>query len=281
MPVQQHKPTSAGRRRSSGDTFSDITKTTPEKSLTRPLKKNAGRNNQGKITVRHRGGGAKRRYRVVDFKQQRVDEPATVIAIEYDPNRSARIALIEYGEGDRSYILAADGLTVGDTIVVASGAQDLRPGNRLELGHIASGTLVHNIELKPGQGGMIVRSAGSSATVMSQDSGFVILKMPSGEVRKFDERCRASVGKVSNVDWNKIRWGKAGRMRHRGFRPTVRGKAMNPVDHPHGGGEGGSPIGLKHPKTPQGKPALGVKTRAAHKDSDSYIISGRKKRKKN
>ncbi len=280
MGVKVYKPTSAGRRLSSGDDFSDITKKAPEKALTAPLKKKAGRNNQGKITVRHRGGGAKRRYRVVDFKQQRIDDPAEVLAIEYDPNRSARIALIQYRNQDKAYILAADGMKVGDTIVCTDNAVDLNPGNRMPLKHIPSGTLVHNVELVPGRGGSIVRSAGSSATVMSADAGFVIMKLASGEVRKIDERCRASIGKASNPDWGNIRWGKAGRMRNRGRRPSVRGKAMNPVDHPHGGGEGSQPIGMKHPKTPQGKPALGVKTRKKNKESDAYIISGRKKRKK-
>lgn len=280
MAVKKHKPTSAGRRLSSGDSFADITKSTPEKKLTRPLKKQAGRNNQGKITIRHRGGGAKRRYRVVDFVQKRLEEAAEVIAIEYDPNRSCRIALIQYADGEKSYIIAADRMTVGQNILSTMKIADMNPGNRLPLSHIPTGTLVHNIEMVPGRGGVLVRSAGSAATVMSQDGGFVMLKMSSGEVRKFDERCRASVGQVSNSDWRNIRWGKAGRMRHRGIRPTVRGKAMNPVDHPHGGGEGSQPIGMKHPKTPQGKPALGVKTRKKNKASNKYIVSGRKKRKR-
>lgn len=280
MGVRRYNPTTAGRRRSSGDDFSDVTKRTPEKSLTKTLKKHSGRNNQGKITVRHRGGGHKRRYRLVDFKQLRFDDPATVIAIEYDPNRSARIALIEYTDKSKAYILAADGIRVGQILVSTEKNADLKPGNRMPLGEIASGSLVHNIELVPGRGGRIVRSAGASAVVMSQDEGFVQIKLSSGEIRKFDERCRASIGKVSNPDWGNIRWGKAGRMRHRGIRPTVRGKVMNPVDHPHGGGEGNQPIGLKHPKTPQGKPALGVKTRNPKKSSSKYIISRRKKRKK-
>lgn len=279
MPVKIHKPTSAGRRISSSDAFADVTKDTPEKKLTVALRKQAGRNNQGKITVRHRGGGVKRRYRLVDFKMQRVEDAARIVAIEYDPNRSARIALIEYPDKDRSYILAADGMQVGQEVLSTMKAADLKPGNRLPLAHIASGTPVHNIELFPGKRSSIVRSAGSSATVMSQDAGFVLLKLPSGEVRKFDEQCRASVGVVSNADWGNIRWGKAGRMRYRGIRPRVRGKAMNPVDHPHGGGEGLQPIGLTHPKTPQGKPALGVKTRKPKKASDLYIVTRRKKRK--
>lgn len=280
MAVKQYKPTSAGRRIASGDSFSDTAKKKPEKKLTTKLVRKAGRNNQGKITVRHRGGGAKRKYRTVDFKMERLDDPATVVAIEYDPNRSARIALVEYKNGDRAYLLSAAGMKQGQTIVSSSGMGEIAPGNRMVLKHIPVGTVVHNIELVPGRGGSVVRSAGSGATVMSADAGMVQLKMSSGEIRKFDENCRASIGQVSNPDWGNIRWGKAGRMRKRGFRPTVRGKAMNPVDHPHGGGEGSQPIGMKHPKTRQGKPALGVKTRKQKKDSDKYIVSRRKKRKK-
>lgn len=280
MAIKKYKPTSAGRRISSGDAFTDITKKSPDKKLTRPLKKQGGRNNQGKITVRHKGGGAKRRYRVIDFKQERFDVPATIVAIEYDPNRSSRIALIEYGPGDRSYIVAADGMKVGSTIVSATKTVDLVPGNRMSLKHIPTGTQIHNIELKPGHGALLARSAGSSATLMSSDAGMVLIKLSSGEIRKFPEDCRASVGQVSNPDWGNIRWGKAGRMRHRGIRPTVRGKVMNPVDHPHGGGEASNSIGLKHPKTAQGKPALGVKTRKKTKASNMFIVSPRKKRRK-
>lgn len=279
MGVKVHKPTTNGRRRSSGDDFSDITKKTPEKSLTKTLKRHAGRNNQGKITVRHRGGGVKRRYRVVDFKMDRM-EPAEVVAIEYDPYRSARIALIEYTDGNKAYILAADGLEVGATVESTEGTTDLNPSNRMPLGNMPSGTPVHNLEYYPGKGGTIIRSAGAAATVVSQDDEWVNVKMPSGEIRRFSVNCRASVGKVSNPDWRNIRWGKAGRMRYRGFRPTVRGKAMNPVDHPHGGGEGAQSIGMKHPKTPQGKPALGVKTRKPKKASDKYIVSRRKNKRK-
>ncbi|PIW36862.1 MAG: 50S ribosomal protein L2 [Candidatus Kerfeldbacteria bacterium CG15_BIG_FIL_POST_REV_8_21_14_020_45_12] len=281
MAVKQYKPTSPGRRLSSGDSFSDITKNHPEKKLTAPIRKKAGRNNQGKITVRHRGGGAKRRYRLVDFSMsERLDEPATVIAIEYDPNRSARIVLLEYADGHRKYILGANGMEVDQKIVSTHGTADMTPGNRMPLSHIPVGTAVHNVELVPGRRATIVRSAGSSAVVMSADAGMVQVKLASGEIRKFNETCRASIGQVSNPDWGKIRWGKAGRMRYRGIRPTVRGKVMNPVDHPHGGGEGSSPIGLKHPKTPQGKPALGVKTRNKKKASSKYIVSSRKKRKR-
>jgi len=279
MTVKQHKPTSAGRRLSSGDSFSDITKKQPEKKLTIALHKNAGRNNQGRITVQHRGGGAKRRYRLVDMELTRIDEPAMVVAIEYDPYRTARIALIEYANKDRIYMLAADGMKPGDSLISTQGTADLKPGNRLPLKHIATGTPVHNVEMFPGRKGAMVRSAGSKAIVMSQDGGCVLLKLSSGEVRKFDERCRASIGMVSNPDWINIRWGKAGRMRYRGIRPTVRGKAMNPIDHPHGGGEGNTPVGLPYPKTAQGKHALGVKTRNGKKKSNQYIVSPRKKRK--
>lgn len=280
MAVKNYKPTTPGRRISSGDSFADITKKSPEKKLTKKLKKHAGRNNQGKITVRHRGGGTKRLYRMVDFKQQRIDDVAEIIAIEYDPYRSARIVLVQFEDGEKAYWLGANGMEVGQKVVSSSKAIDLRPGNRMELKHIPSGTVVHNIELQPGKGGSTVRSAGSGATIMSSDAGMVQMKLSSGEIRKFDENCRASIGQVSNPDWGKIRWGKAGRMRYRGFKPTVRGKAMNPVDHPHGGGEGSQPIGLKHPKTPQGKPALGVKTRKSNKSSNKYIVSRRKKRKR-
>lgn len=277
MSIKQHKPTSPGRRFSSGDAFSDITKKTPEKKLTTTIIRKAGRNHQGKITVRHRSGG-KRRYRLVDFRQLRFNDPATILALEYDPNRSARIALIEYPDKTRSYILAADGMTVGQRVVSTDSTAEITMGNRMPLANIPTGMLVHNVELVPGRGGELVRSAGSAATIMSQDEGFVHLKLSSGEMRKFPENCRASIGQISNVDWDNIRWGKAGRMRHRGIRPTVRGKAMNPVDHPHGGGEGVQPIGMKHPKTPQGQPAFGVKTRGQFKDSNQYIISRRKKK---
>jgi len=278
MGIKKFKPTSAGRRISSGDAFADITKSRPVKKLTRPVRKTAGRNNTGHITVRHRGGGVKRRYRMVDFKQNRFEESAKITAIEYDPNRSARIALIEYANGDVSYILGADGMQVGQSVIFTKKTTDVNPGNRMTLGNMPTGTLVHNVELFPGRGGSIVRSAGSSAIVMSFDAGTVLLKLSSGEVRKFDEHCMASVGIVSNPDWGNIRWGKAGRMRFRGFRPTVRGKVMNPVDHPHGGGEGNQPIGMKYPKTPQGKHALGVKTRNKKKFSNKYIMNSRKKR---
>lgn len=278
MPIKQHRPTSAGRRISSGDAFTDITKSTPQKSLTAPRKKHGGRNNSGKITVRHQGGGTKRRIRLIDFMQREYDRPAEVVAIEYDPNRSSRIALVQYEDGVRSYIVAPEGLKVGMKVVSTQGKGEVEIGNRMPLKHVPTGAFVHNVELYPGRKGTTVRSAGTSATVMSLDAGFVQLKLPSGEVRRFDERCLASIGTVSNADWMNIRWGKAGRMRYRGIRPTVRGKVMNPVDHPHGGGEGSQPIGLTQPKTPQGKPALGVKTRRKKKMSSKYIVSSRKKR---
>lgn len=280
MPLKIYKPTSAGRRLSSGDSFNDVTKTKPEKRLTVILKKKGGRNNQGIITVRHHGGGAKQRYRLVDFKQDRLNEPAKVIAIEYDPNRSARLALLQFSDGAKIYILAVHQMKVGDAVISSDKTVAMTVGNRMPLGNIAMGMLVHNIELVPGQGGELMRSAGSAAMIMSKDEGFVHLKMSSGEIRKFSEACRASIGQVSNLDWRNIRWGKAGRLRHRGWRPTVRGKAMNPVDHPHGGGEGNQPIGMVHPKTAQGKAALGVPTRDKNKFSNKFIISRRNKRKK-
>lgn len=278
MSIKLHKPVTPGRRNSSGQDFSDITKTKPTKSLTVWLKRQAGRNNQGKITTRHQGGGAKRLYRLVDFKMLKLDVPATVEAIEYDPYRSARIALIKYADGQLAYMLAPVDVEVGQQVTSFSGEGEIKPGNRLLLKYIPVGMSVYNVELTPGKGGEVVRSAGSLATIMAKEGEMVQLKMPSGEIRNCMNVCRASVGQVSNVDWRNIRWGKAGRMRHRGIRPTNRGKAMNPVDHPHGGGEGNQPIGMSGPKTPWGKPALGVKTRKDHKRSDSFIVRRRPKR---
>lgn len=275
MGIKQYKPTSPGRRISSVDDFADITKNAPEKSLTVTLQKHSGRNNQGKITVRHRGGGIRRRYRLVDFNLQKFDQPANVLAIEYDPNRNARIALLEYSDGVKTYIVAPHQLTVGSVIVSSKNKVDVLVGNRMPLGSIPPGTLVHNIELVPGTGGKIARSAGNGVLIMAIDGDSVQVKMPSGELRLFKAGCAATVGQVSNPDFANIRWGKAGRMRLRGRRPSVRGKAMNPVDHPHGGGEGNNSIGLKHPKTPQGKPALGVKTRRPGKSSNQYIVKRR------
>ncbi len=280
MGVKVYKPTTPGRRKSSVDDFADITKSHPEKRLTSPIKRKGGRNNQGKITVRHRGGGAKRRYRNIDFKRERFDVEATVEAIEYDPNRNARIALISYTDGEKSYIIAPHQLKVGDKVVSSQSKVEIQLGNRMPIGNIPAGIMVYNLELAPGKGGTVARSAGNGIMVQSKEGEFVQVKMPSSEIRVFNVNCLATVGQVSNPEYRGIRWGKAGRMRHRGFRPTVRGKAMNPVDHPHGGGEGSQPIGLKHPKTPQGKPALGVKTRKAHKASNNFIVNRRNKKKR-
>lgn len=276
MGVKRYKPTTPGRRISSVDTFEDVTKTKPEKKLTTNRKKFAGRT-KGKITVRHRGGGAKQRIRIVDFKRTKFDVPAKVAAIEYDPNRGARLALLHYADGAKAYMIAANGLKVGDTIISSQKKGEIQTGNRFPLQFIPAGMPIYNIELKPGKGGQIVRGAGTSAQLMAVDGSYATIKLPSGEVRMVPKTCMATIGQTSNPDRRLIRWGKAGRKRHRGWRPTVRGKAMNPVDHPHGGGEGGSPIGLKHPKTPTGKPALGVKTRRK-KASDKLIIKRRRKR---
>ncbi len=274
MGIRIYKPTSPGRRISSVDDFSDITKWEPEKSLIVIKKRKAGRNNQGKITVRHRGGGAKRFYRIIDFKRLRLDIPATVAAIEYDPNRNARIALLQYEDGVKAYIIAPNGLSVGATVLSSKEKIDISVGNRLLLKHIPAGIMVYELEINPGRGAQIVRSAGLGAKIMSVEGDYALIKLPSGEIRKFSTLCMATVGQVGNADYRLIRWGKAGRKRHLGWRPTVRGKVMNPVDHPHGGGEGHTPIGMKHPKTPQGKPALGVRTRKK-KPSDRLITQRR------
>jgi len=255
-----------------------VSRKRPEKSLTAPLKRKAGRSSRGNITIRHRGGGAKRIYRIIDFKQTRYDMPAKVLSIEYDPNRTAHIALIQYEDGEKSYILAPEGLKIDQIITSSKGKIKANVGDRMTLANIPLGSFVYNVELIPGRGGQIVKSAGSSATVLAKDSGFTNLKMPSGEVRMIKSDAMASIGQVSNSDHGKIVIGKAGRKRHMGIRPTVRGKAMNPVDHPHGGGEGKHPIGLKHPKTPWGAPALGYKTRRK-KLSDRFILSRRKGKK--
>ena len=277
MPIKILKPTSPGRRTATVQSFKDITKTEPEKSLTVMLKRHAGRSaSQGKITVRHRSGGAKRYYRLVDFAQKKYEAPALVEAIEYDPYRSGRIALIKYTDGEKRYVVAPAGLKVGDAIVSSLGAAPPKTGNRMPLKFIPVGQSVFNVEVAPKTQGRLVRSAGNLATLLALESGFAQIKLPSGEVRKVSENCAATIGQVSNPDWRLITWGKAGRMRHRGRRPAVRGKAMNPVDHPHGGGEGVSPIGLKHPKTPWGKPALGVKTRKRGKWSEALILKRRK-----
>lgn len=275
MGIKIYHPTSPGRRKSSVLDCSDLTKKEPEKKLIFLLKKKSGRNNQGKITVRHRGGGVKRYYRVIDFKRKKIDIPARVSAIEYDPNRNARIALLEYTDRERSYIIAPLELRVGDEVVASQSRGDIKAGNRFPLEHIPIGTLIHALEMNPGQGAQIVRSAGVAARLMALDGNMAQVKLPSGEVRLFQRTCMATIGQVGNQDFRHIRWGKAGRKRHLGWRPSVRGKAMNPVDHPHGGGEGNQPIGLKHPKTPQGRPALGLKTRKRKKASNAFIIKSR------
>jgi large subunit ribosomal protein L2 len=273
MAIKVYRPTSAGRRGMTGATFDEITKTKPEKPLVLPLKKQAGRNSQGRITVRHRGGGAKRRLRVIDFKRDKIGVPGKVAAIEYDPNRSARIALIHYADGDKRYILAPMGLKVGSTVKAGEGAE-IRPGNALPMKRIPSGTLIHNIEMQPGKGGQMVRSAGMSAQIVAQEGDYVLLRLPSGESRRVRSNCMATIGQVGNLDHQGIKLGKAGRKRWLGIRPTVRGSAMTPRDHPHGGGEGRSPIGMPGPKTPWGKPALGYKTRKP-KASDRLIVKRR------
>jgi len=274
MAVKQFKPTSPGRRGMSGFTFDEITKKKPEKSLLATRKKMAGRNSQGKITVRHRGGGSKRRIRIVDFNRDKIGVPGRVTAIEYDPGRSARIALIFYRDGDKRYIVAPVGLKVGDT--VQSGPEaEVRPGNTLPLQNIPNGTVIHNIELTPGRGAQIVRSAGASAQLMAKEGDYTLVRLPSGEMRRVLSRCHATVGQVGNVENSLIKLGKAGRTRHRRRRPQVRGVVMNPVDHPHGGGEGKAPIGMPSPKSPWGKPTLGKRTRG-RKPSDKLIVRRRK-----
>jgi large subunit ribosomal protein L2 len=279
MPIKIYNPTSPGRRKSSVQDFSDITKTRPEKSLVEMLKRKSGRNNSGKITVRHQGGGEKRLYRLVDFKRVSYDMPAKVEAIEYDPNRGPRIALIAYDNGIKSYILAPEGLKVGDTVLSSNGKIEATVGARMPLKHIPVGLLVHDVELTPGKGGQLARGAGNGVQLQVIEGEYAQLRLPSGEVRLVPMDCMATIGRVGNADYQLVRWGKAGRMRHRGIRPRVKGKNMNPVDHPHGGGEGHSPIGLKGgPKTPWGKKAMGVKTRKRGKWSDTLIVSRRKRR---
>jgi len=274
MPLKVYKPTSPGRRGMTGATFEEITKKKPEKSLLKPLKKKAGRGNQGRISVRHRGGGAKRMYRIIDFKRDKLGIRGKVAAIEYDPNRSARIALIHYDDGEKRYILAPLGLKVGDTIMAGSDAE-IKMGNALPLKLIPTGTEIHNIELHRGKGGQLVRSAGGVARLMAKEDSYALVRMPSGEIRRIHIECFATIGQVGNVDHQHIKLGKAGRKRHLGLRPTVRGSAMTPRDHPHGGGEGRSPIGLPGPKTPWGKPALGYRTRR-NKVTDKMIVKRRK-----
>ena len=271
MAIRVYKPTSAARRFMSVLTYEEITKKTPEKSLIEYLKKNAGRNNQGKITVRHQGGGNKIKYRVIDFKREKRDIPAKVAAIEYDPNRTAFIALLNYADGEKRYILAPVGLNAGDTVVAGEQA-DIKPGNALPIGAIPVGTLIHNVEVKPGRGGQLVRSAGAYAQLMAKEGEYAQVRMPSGEVRKVPMNAYATIGTVGNIDHANVRIGKAGRTRHMGIRPSVRGVVMNPCDHPHGGGEGKSPVGMPAPVTPWGKPALGFKTRKHKKYSNRLIV---------
>ncbi len=277
MALKKYKPTSPGRRFRSVSSFEEITKTEPEKSLTAPIKKSGGRNVRGRITSRHRGGGHKRRYRIIDFKRTKDGVPARVAAIEYDPNRSARIALLHYADGAKSYILAPANLRVGQTVESGEKA-DIRPGNALPLANIPTGTLIHNIELKPGKGGQLARSAGAGVQLVAKDEGYAVLRLPSGELRRVPLAARATVGQVGNVDHENISSGKAGRSRWLGKRPQTRGSAMNPVDHPHGGGEGKSKGG-RHPVTPWGVPTLGKRTRKKHRESDKLIIRGRRRGK--
>ncbi len=277
MALKKYKPTSPGRRFMSVSTFEEVTKTTPEKSLTEPLKRKGGRNNTGRITTRHQGGGHKRRYRVIDFKRTKDGVPAKVAAIEYDPNRSARIALLHYLDGAKAYIIAPARLRVGAMVESGPNA-DIKPGNALPLENIPTGTMVHNVELKPGQGAKMARSAGASVQLVAKDEGFGVLRLPSGEMRRVALTCRATVGQVGNTDHENQSGGKAGRSRWRGIRPGVRGSAMNPVDHPHGGGEGKSKGG-RHPVTPWGVPTLGKRTRAKHKESNKLIVRGRRRGK--
>ncbi len=275
MALKLYRPTSPGRRSMSGYRFDEITKTEPEKTLVVPRKQNAGRNNQGRITVRHRGGGAKRRIRIVDFKRDKFGVPGRVAAIEYDPNRSARLALIFYVDGEKRYILAPVGLAVGDMIRSGEGSE-IRPGNALPLKSIPTGTLIHNIEMQRHRGAQLVRSAGAVAQLMGKEGDYVLVRLPSGEMRRIHRECMATIGQLGNVEHQNITLGKAGRARWLGRRPTVRGSAMNPRDHPHGGGEGRSPIGMPGPKTPWGKPAGGFKTRKP-KPSDKMIVKRRGK----
>lgn len=274
MAIKVYKPTSAGRRNMSVTDYSNLSKEGPERSLLAPLNKKSGRNSYGRITVRHRGGGNRKKYRIIDFKRQKFDVTGTVLGLEYDPNRSAFIALIEYEDGEKAYIIAPNGIKKGDKIVAGEEA-DIKPGNALPLYAIPTGTLVHNIELYPGKGGQLVRSAGVMAQLMAKEHGMALLRLPSGELRNVPEKCMASVGQVSNIDHENVKIGKAGRKRHMGWRPTVRGSVMNPNDHPHGGGEGKSPIGMPSPVTPWGKPTLGYKTRKKHKASDKFIVRSR------
>ena len=274
MSIKVYKPTSNSRRNMSVTDYSELSKVAPERSLLEPLKNKSGRNNYGRITVRHRGGANRRKYRVIDFKRSKFDVSAEVVSLEYDPNRSAHIALIKYEDGVKSYILAPAGLKVGDKVMAGPDA-DIKPGNALPLVNIPTGTVVHNVELYPGRGGQLARAAGNAAQLMAKEGEYALLRLPSGELRKVPATCMATVGQVGNLDHENVKIGNAGRKRHMGWRPTVRGSVMNPNDHPHGGGEGKSPVGRPGPVTPWGKPALGYKTRANHNRSDKFIVKRR------
>ncbi len=274
MAIKNYKPTTPSRRHMSVVDYSGLSKVAPEKSLLEPMTKNSGRNSYGRITVRHRGGGNRRKYRIIDFKRQKTDMSATVLTIEYDPNRSAHIALVQYEDGEKSYIIAPNGLKVGDTIVAGENA-DIKPGNALPLSSIPTGTFIHNVELYPGKGAQFARAAGIMAQLMAKEGKFALLRLPSGELRNVPVECMATVGQVGNTDHENVKIGKAGRKRNMGIRPTVRGSVMNPCDHPHGGGEGKSPIGRPGPVTPWGKPALGYKTRKKRNRTDKFIVKRR------
>ena len=274
MAIKTYSPTTPSRRNMTVTDYSVLSKVKPEKSLLENLKKNSGRNSYGRITVRHRGGGNKRKYRIIDFKRDKMDIPATVLTVEYDPNRGAFIALVQYTDGEKRYIIAPNGLKVGDT-VISSTTADIKPGNALPIINIPVGTIIHNIELNPGRGAQFVRGAGNAAQLMAKEDGMALVRLPSGELRKFRLNCMATIGQVSNLDHENVQVGKAGRTRHMGIRPTVRGSVMNPCDHPHGGGEGKSPIGRPGPVTPWGKPTLGYKTRKKKNRSDKFIVRRR------
>ena len=274
MAIKVYQPTTASRRQMTVTDYSGLSKVAPEKSLLAPVKKNAGRNSYGRITVRHRGGGNRRKYRIIDFKRDKQGMNATVLTLEYDPNRSAFIALVQYEDGEKRYIIAPNGLAVGD-VIRAGADSDIKPGNALALANIPVGTFIHNIELYPGKGAQLVRAAGNMAQLMGKEDDYVLVRLPSGEMRKIPAGCMASIGQVSNIDHENVNLGKAGKTRHRGIRPTVRGAVMNPCDHPHGGGEGKSPVGRPGPVTPWGKPALGYKTRATHNRTDKFIVKRR------
>ena len=274
MAIKKYKPTTPGRRGMTVTDYSGLSKVEPEKSLLEPLKKHSGRNSNGRITVRHKGGGNRRKYRVIDFKRDKFDIPAKVSTLEYDPNRNAHIALLEYEDGEKRYIIAPVDLKVGDTVMSGPSA-DIKPGNALPFTNIPVGTFIHNIELYPGKGAQLVRAAGNMAQLMAKEGKYALVRLPSGELRNVPVNCMASIGQVGNTDHQNVNIGKAGRKRHMGIRPTVRGSVMNPVDHPHGGGEGKSPIGRPGPLTPWGKPTLGYKTRKKHSRSDKFIVRRR------